>query len=178
MAHARRWLKNMKALLPLLLVVAALAGCGKKQFRDAGAGNVLFAEADVSIGVGPGWLRIDAVPAGMCSPALAGQAGLIQAYWARPEFPNMEAIIAQAKTGALGESAEDKEFRSDAGVQGRYCSMAKTPTKPGAPETRVTKIVVPTRSGRLLILDLIGPNDATHQTTREAIIRTLAYAQK
>src|SRR5262245_25960149 len=108
----------MKRLLSLLLAVAALTGCGKKEFRDAGAGIVRFADAGVSIDVGAGWLRIDAVPAGMCSPTLAGKPGLIQAYWARAEFPTIEAVIAQARKGAPGEATEDKEFRSDAGVQG------------------------------------------------------------
>ena len=168
----------MKRTLCLLFAWLTLMGCGKKDFRDAGAGSVRFAEAEVSIDVGPGWFRIDAVPEGMCSPTLAGKAGLIQAYWARPEFPTIEAIMAQAKKGASAEPTEEKEFRSDAGVQGKFYSVAKPPTKSDEAENRVTKIVVPTRSGRLLILDLIGPSGSIHETARESITRTIAYAHK
>ena len=168
----------MKHTLCLLLSGLALIGCGKKEFLDAGAGSVRFADADVSIDVGTGWFRIDAVPEGMCSPSLAGKPGLIQAYWARPEFPTIEAVMAQAKKDASAEPTEEKEFRSDAGVQGKFYSVAKPPTKSGEAENRVTKIVVATRSGRLLIVDLIGPSGSLHEATRESITRTIAYVQK
>src|SRR5262245_61412711 len=114
----------MTRLLYLLVfgLGIVLAGCGKKEFRDAGAGPVRFADSGVSIDVGTDWRRIDSVPEGMCSPTLAGKAGLIQAYWARPEFQSIDAIIAQAKKNAPGKAGEEKEFRSAAGVQGKSYS--------------------------------------------------------
>jgi hypothetical protein len=155
-----------------------LIGCGKKGYRDAGDGRIHFAEPDISINVGPEWLQIDSVPKGFCSPSMVGKAGIIQTYWARAEFPDTEAIIAEVKKGNSDSSFKEREFRSTAGLQGKFCSFLRSPTKSNEPEIRTSKIIVPTHSGRLLILDLIGPNGSIHETARAAIVQTLANGQQ
>src|SRR4051812_17839149 len=158
----------MKLALCLLAPPLAFGGCEKKEFRETPAGTVRFADADVSIDIGSGWLRIDAVPEGMCSPTLAGKPGLIQVYWARSEFRTIDALIAQAKTSGGGEFGEERAFRSEAGIEGKYYSVAQHSQKSGESENRVTTIFVPTRSGRLLVLSLVGPDGSIHLSTREA----------
>jgi hypothetical protein len=168
----------VRHILCILLTGLALISCGKKEYREAGGGHIHFSDPDISIDVGPDWLRIDAVPKDLCSPSLVGKAGILQTYWARAEFPDAEAVIAETKKRNPDSSFEEKEFRSTAGLQGKFCSFLRSPAKSNGQEIRISKIIVPTRSGRLLILDLIGPSGSIHETARGAIVQTLANGQQ
>lgn len=160
-------------ILALIALLGLVVGC-KPSHR------VTFKPALISIDPGEGWKLVEtpATPP-TCTPALVGQAGLINAVMLEGEVADAKQMADKvqamfvANSKAVPDSFKQENFTTDSGLNGVHLSYSAKGAKGGASDTRSHSFITRNGSRRYISISYITSPDAESAAVLEAIRKTL-----